>query len=107
MHCIDCDYALKKLKANRCPECGRAFDPADPATYRPVSSDHRKAYIISEIKTAGFIFVLLLIAVLPAMFIDLGFSCWLVICLLFAIYPLSVCTIRIRSAIRGYKDDDV
>jgi rubrerythrin len=30
--CRDCGYALFGLPENRCPECGRAFDPADPRT---------------------------------------------------------------------------
>lgn len=33
-HCIDCSYDLRALTEPRCPECGRAFDPDDPATYR-------------------------------------------------------------------------
>jgi len=31
--CIDCKYALRGLHENRCPECGRAFDPADRSTF--------------------------------------------------------------------------
>jgi hypothetical protein len=30
--CIDCNYPLHSLPANRCPECGRAFDPNDART---------------------------------------------------------------------------
>lgn len=30
--CQQCDYSLIGLDVPRCPECGRAFDPADPAT---------------------------------------------------------------------------
>lgn len=35
MHCLDCGYALDGLTEHRCPECGRAFDPADEKTWRP------------------------------------------------------------------------
>jgi hypothetical protein len=35
--CLDCRYPLKGLPESRCPECGRAFDPSDPETFR--SSD--------------------------------------------------------------------
>jgi hypothetical protein len=37
-YCIDCNYPLQGLTSNRCPECGRAFDPADPKSIsaRPV-----------------------------------------------------------------------
>jgi hypothetical protein len=30
--CRGCGYALQGLETPRCPECGRAFDPADPKT---------------------------------------------------------------------------
>src|SRR5438034_832294 len=30
--CLDCNYPLRDLPQPRCPECGREFDPADPAT---------------------------------------------------------------------------
>jgi hypothetical protein len=30
--CWECGYALRGLASRRCPECGRAFDPADPTT---------------------------------------------------------------------------
>lgn len=31
--CLDCDYVLDHLPESRCPECGREFDPNNPATY--------------------------------------------------------------------------
>jgi hypothetical protein len=30
--CLGCGYALRGLTQHACPECGRAFDPADPDT---------------------------------------------------------------------------
>ncbi len=33
--CLGCGYALRDLPEPRCPECGRAFDPADPRTFGP------------------------------------------------------------------------
>lgn len=37
MHCLSCHYSLKNLTPrggeHRCPECGRAFDPTNPATF--------------------------------------------------------------------------
>ncbi len=33
MYCISCEYRLSGLEAGRCPECGRAFDPADSSTF--------------------------------------------------------------------------
>jgi hypothetical protein len=35
MRCRSCDYPLRHLPEHRCPECGRGFDPADPATFNP------------------------------------------------------------------------
>lgn len=32
--CLDCGYDLRGLPEPRCPECGRGFNPDDPATYR-------------------------------------------------------------------------
>ena len=32
--CLGCDYPLTGLTENRCPECGRVFDPRDPDTMR-------------------------------------------------------------------------
>jgi len=31
--CLNCGYILDGLPESRCPECGRGFDPGDPATY--------------------------------------------------------------------------
>jgi hypothetical protein len=33
MRCLSCKYDLSNLTEHRCPECGRAFDPHNPATY--------------------------------------------------------------------------
>ena len=33
MRCLSCNYDLSNLTEHRCPECGRAFDPNNPATY--------------------------------------------------------------------------
>jgi len=36
--CIECGYVLDHLTEPRCPECGRAFDFANPSTFRVASS---------------------------------------------------------------------
>jgi hypothetical protein len=33
MRCLSCHYSLKNLTENRCPECGREFDPRYPNTF--------------------------------------------------------------------------
>lgn len=34
MYCAQCGYDLRAARAGACPECGGAFDPRDPSTYR-------------------------------------------------------------------------
>lgn len=42
--CLDCAYDVHASEKDECPECGRAFDPANPATYAQFSVDEcRKA----------------------------------------------------------------
>jgi len=39
--CLDCNYPLGNLPTSRCPECGRDFDPRNPATFnaaRPLNA---------------------------------------------------------------------
>lgn len=36
--CLNCGYRLHSLPENRCPECGKPFDPAVQSTYRSGSS---------------------------------------------------------------------
>jgi hypothetical protein len=31
--CLDCNYSLHGLMTDRCPECGRAFDPGDASSF--------------------------------------------------------------------------
>ncbi|HWB19477.1 MAG TPA: hypothetical protein VG711_04185 [Phycisphaerales bacterium] len=33
MQCLECEYSLISLETNRCPECGRGFDPQKPWTF--------------------------------------------------------------------------
>ena len=39
MRCLSCHYDLRNLSEDRCPECGRAFDPSDSATYTTADAD--------------------------------------------------------------------
>ncbi len=36
-YCMDCGYCLDHLESHQCPECGRAFDPADHATFSNIA----------------------------------------------------------------------
>jgi hypothetical protein len=43
MRCKTCQYPLANLTERRCPECGRAFDPANPRTWSlPGDGRHRR-----------------------------------------------------------------
>ena len=33
IYCLGCSYCLEGLSNHRCPECGRGFDPLNPATF--------------------------------------------------------------------------
>src|SRR5687768_4748701 len=46
--CLDCGYALRGLRSRRCPECGRAFDPADPLTIRLPNRQARLAAWLAQ-----------------------------------------------------------
>lgn len=37
--CLGCGYVLDGLSSDRCPECGRSFDSADPRTFQRVLPD--------------------------------------------------------------------
>jgi hypothetical protein len=39
MTCLDCGYALDGLRSTACPECGRAFQRDDRASYHRVIDD--------------------------------------------------------------------
>ena len=109
MHCIDCDYDLQHLDTNRCPECGRPFDKEDEKTFRPVPLTGRKRYLKSEIHMTLFIVALFVPLMLPALAFDSidEFVPWLLFMLVIMAAPMTICAVRIRRAIRGYKDDDV
>ncbi len=44
--CLGCDYPLLSLPENRCPECGRGFDPDDPRTVRTPQSPGKFAQFL-------------------------------------------------------------
>jgi hypothetical protein len=66
--CLGCGYVLRQLPANRCPECARGFDPADPRTVghgRPLRSWQRRllrrlgwpAIMLAMLGTMGLAFL--------------------------------------------------
>ena len=62
MRCLSCQYSLENLTpvegVHRCPECGRAFDPNDAATWELEVMAVRR--IVKRIWLVAFILFLLL-----------------------------------------------
>lgn len=111
MHCLDCDYALNHLTSNRCPECGRLFDPNDPTTFRPLNEQERKNAAAREIKGTAIAVGLALAIAFAGLCVTLfgnyqtGFccsGCYFFFALAGAGYGL----IRIQRIRRGFRNDD-
>ena len=60
MYCLACDYDLTHLDTDRCPECGRAFNPLNPDTFAAKTLADRRAQMVVTIvivlAIAGFVF---------------------------------------------------
>lgn len=69
--CLGCGYALRDLTTSRCPECGRAFDPADTRTMRTERSPSVLAEFFLKPPRRLFNGVVLLIALMI-----LGAAAW-------------------------------
>lgn len=63
MRCKTCRYSLANLTANRCPECGREFDPNDPRTYFVP----KERIVLSLLVVSGVVFVAVMIMTLIMM----------------------------------------
>lgn len=48
-YCLECSYLLLGLAGNRCPECGREFDPFDPSTYLDHPPERMEAHFANWI----------------------------------------------------------
>ena len=53
MRCRSCAYDLQELSEKRCPECGRAFDPADSGTYLTRPYPDQRLFILAVCGFAG------------------------------------------------------
>lgn len=64
MRCKTCHYSLTNLKEHRCPECGRAFRPADPSTWESDSVEVGRRRMTWVLLVAVIVIALFLIAAL-------------------------------------------
>ncbi len=55
-HCLGCSYLLEGLSEDRCPECGRPFDPDDLNTFR-LGGPPGKGYLVVALIAALLAFV--------------------------------------------------
>ncbi len=66
-YCLGCSYPLDWLSENRCPECGRPFQPENPETFARSPRKHWIAALLSSrqgrIATASVIVVLLVVLI--------------------------------------------
>ena len=67
MRCKTCHYSLENLTEHRCPECGRAFDPADPRTFLSASNAVLQRSLTVQDSVAGILMLILLVAALGMM----------------------------------------
>ena len=70
MRCKSCGYSLRNLQGERCPECGRAFDAADPASYAPECKE--------PIQRSGVARVHLAVAVWPLLWLLFPYGAFVV-----------------------------
>lgn len=68
--CLTCRYPLTNLPENRCPECGRAFDPNDPLTFGPRA--HRFAHILAAIVPPRWLNILYAVIAFPLFLLMCG-----------------------------------
>lgn len=78
IYCRRCDYALDGLPDPRCPECGSAFDPADPTTFADHPGRRRSSAAIKLAAAAAVASALLFAGlILRPRLIAVGAAAWL------------------------------
>jgi hypothetical protein len=52
MYCLTCYYNLRGLTSDRCPECGRFFNPSSPSTFSPTPKPTATREVMERIAKA-------------------------------------------------------
>lgn len=55
VRCVGCGYILEGLPENRCPECGRRFDPQDQRTYCTTRVSGRRHLAATTVSLIGLV----------------------------------------------------
>jgi hypothetical protein len=77
MHCLNCGYDLRGLPENRCPECGRAFDPGNPATFAPAQRAVQQPWRVAGVLATIAVVVLTVVGFFAIAGNGPSFNSWL------------------------------
>ena len=66
MYCLHCMYDLRDLRVPCCPECGAAFDPNDPETYRLERVEPKREWVHFLTVWMSYIFAAIVLLVIAA-----------------------------------------
>jgi hypothetical protein len=89
--CLGCGYCLKGLAEQRCPECGKGFDPQNAATFIPTESCPRGViWLITPARwpadlSVGFTILLLIISAAYFVPLYIPLALWLIVYLIITI----------------------
>jgi len=73
-YCLGCGYSLHGLPINRCPECGREFDPANPRTFSIGQEALRARRVQQSFRSARVFFLVSIVLLTVDTILVLGFS---------------------------------
>lgn len=110
MHCIGCDYSLRGLESDHCPECGRTFDLNNPRTYRPLPAEQRRQLAINDARSNIFSIVscaaiALLFAVIDLIFTNLVLIQFIGCFGFLALFGFLISLVRVIRILRGWLPD--
>jgi hypothetical protein len=96
MRCRGCAYDLRGLAENRCPECGRAFDPAKPGTFFTQPIDGRRWAIAACF--SSFLIPVVAILIGSEIMVELAIMlCWMLLAVVLFVAIRAVDVLVFRS----------